>query len=212
MQEPTKHIYIVRHGETDYNRRGLIQGSGVDAPLNETGRLQARAFYERYQEQPFEVVLTSRLQRTHQTMQPFLDTGLPWEQYAEINEMCWGEHEGKASTPEMIAEYQAIKAAWSAGDYDVRIRDGESAREMAQRLRRFVDLLWQRPERYILICSHGRAMCGLITVMKNHPLYTMNDYQHSNTGLWLAHPRETAYHFALENDLSHLQLVEQLLP
>lgn len=212
MQESTKHIYIVRHGETDYNRRGLIQGSGVDAPLNETGRRQARAFYEKYRTQPFEVVLTSRLQRTHQTMQPFFEAGLPWEQYAEINEMCWGEHEGKASSPALIAEYQAIKASWSAGDYDVRVRAGESARELAERLQRFVDMLRQRPERYILICSHGRAMCGLVTVMKRDPLFTMNEYQHSNTGLWLAHPREERYHFALENDVSHLPPVKQLLP
>ncbi|MCY7358013.1 MAG: histidine phosphatase family protein, partial [Rudanella sp.] len=32
-----KRIYIIRHGETDYNRRGVVQGSGVDADLNEMG-------------------------------------------------------------------------------------------------------------------------------------------------------------------------------
>ncbi|MEM6877731.1 MAG: histidine phosphatase family protein, partial [Bacteroidota bacterium] len=31
-------VYIVRHGQTDYNLRGIVQGSGVDSSLNDTGR------------------------------------------------------------------------------------------------------------------------------------------------------------------------------
>lgn len=46
----TKYIYILRHGETDYNRRGIVQGSGVDAELNEYGRLQAEAFFRYYRD------------------------------------------------------------------------------------------------------------------------------------------------------------------
>ncbi|MFM8374363.1 MAG: histidine phosphatase family protein, partial [Bacteroidota bacterium] len=38
------HVYFIRHGETDFNRQGIIQGRGVDSDLNETGRQQARAF------------------------------------------------------------------------------------------------------------------------------------------------------------------------
>jgi len=71
-----KIIYIVRHGETDFNRKGIVQGGGVDAPLNELGRQQAQAFYDIYKDVLFEIVLTSKLQRTHQTVQPFLEMGL----------------------------------------------------------------------------------------------------------------------------------------
>ncbi len=37
------HLFLVRHGETDYNRQGIVQGRGIDVPLNELGRRQARA-------------------------------------------------------------------------------------------------------------------------------------------------------------------------
>ena len=37
-----KDFYLFRHGETEYNRLGLRQGQGIDAGLNETGRLQAQ--------------------------------------------------------------------------------------------------------------------------------------------------------------------------
>lgn len=39
-----KDIYLIRHGETDYNRMRVVQGSGIDADLNELGNKQARAF------------------------------------------------------------------------------------------------------------------------------------------------------------------------
>jgi probable phosphoglycerate mutase len=42
-----KTIYLIRHGETDYNRRGVVQGSGVDSDLNEMGQAQATAFFRR---------------------------------------------------------------------------------------------------------------------------------------------------------------------
>ncbi len=37
-----KHLYIVRHGETDFNLKGIIQGRLIDADLNETGQNQAK--------------------------------------------------------------------------------------------------------------------------------------------------------------------------
>jgi len=40
-----KTIYFIRHGETEYNKLGIVQGSGVDSELNENGRAQAQAFY-----------------------------------------------------------------------------------------------------------------------------------------------------------------------
>ncbi|NDE62419.1 MAG: histidine phosphatase family protein, partial [Cyclobacteriaceae bacterium] len=40
-----KKIYLVRHGQTDYNLQGVVQGSGIDAPINATGRAQAEAFF-----------------------------------------------------------------------------------------------------------------------------------------------------------------------
>ncbi|EJF08716.1 histidine phosphatase family protein, partial [Pontibacter sp. BAB1700] len=33
-----KKIYLIRHGQTDFNLQGIVQGSGVDASLNELGR------------------------------------------------------------------------------------------------------------------------------------------------------------------------------
>ena len=108
-----KTIYFIRHGETAYNRNGIVQGSGVDSSLNETGWSQARAFYEHYKEMPFETVLTSTLQRSQQTVQLFVDQGLPVEHFADINEINWGVHEGKKSEPHMVAQYKTLLGEWA---------------------------------------------------------------------------------------------------
>jgi broad specificity phosphatase PhoE len=60
----TKKLFILRHGQTDFNKIGVVQGSGIDAPLNETGRKQAESFFKGYADIPFDVVYTSALQRT----------------------------------------------------------------------------------------------------------------------------------------------------
>lgn len=39
-----KKIYIIRHGQTDFNLKGIVQGSGVDSSLNDFGVAQSRAF------------------------------------------------------------------------------------------------------------------------------------------------------------------------
>jgi probable phosphoglycerate mutase len=200
-----KIIYIIRHGETDFNRQGIVQGGGVDSSLNELGRQQAQAFYESYGDVSFEAVLTSTLQRTHQTVQAFLKKGLRWEQFADINEMNWGYQEGKEPTPDMTTEFQLIKEAWSRGELDERIPGGESAAELGARLDRFITHLKQRPEQTLLVCSHGRAMSAMMCLLHGLPLQEMNQYFHYNTGLWKVHFDSSTFSFELKNDTRHLE-------
>jgi probable phosphoglycerate mutase len=200
-----KLVYIVRHGQTDFNKKGIIQGQGVDTSLNDTGVQQAQAFFHHYKEVGFQAVLTSTLRRTHETMSPFIDAGLPWEQHPEINEIDWGIHEGKKSTPEMHADYKRIVEAWNNGDYSAGVKNGESAAEMEARLRRFVDMLLKRPEEKLLVCSHGRAMRALMCVLDQQPLSQMHRFQHHNTGLYQIAHNGQRVRFLKENDLRHLK-------
>ena len=95
----TKKIYLIRHGQTDYNLRGVVQGSGIDAPLNETGRKQAEAFYQTYKSVSFDKVYTSVLQRSQQSVKKFLADGIPHEAFEGLNEISWGNREGISITP-----------------------------------------------------------------------------------------------------------------
>jgi probable phosphoglycerate mutase len=202
MSEKT--IYIIRHGQTDYNLRGIVQGGGVDTSLNHTGRQQAGAFHAAYRHLPFQTVITSTLKRTQETVAPFIQEGLPWEQFAEINEMGWGDHEGKVSTELSKKEYESVIQAWSQGDYTASMPNGESAAMLGERLQLFIDHLRQRQEEWLLICSHGRAMRGLMCLLKDLPLSQMSDFGHNNTGLWTLQQQGLKFVFELENNTDHL--------
>ena len=88
-------IYIIRHGETEYNRLGIVQGSGINEPLNEKGIWQANRFFESYKKINFTKIYTSKLIRTQQTIQPFINAGHEFEAHAGLNEISWGIFEGK---------------------------------------------------------------------------------------------------------------------
>ena len=198
-------LYIIRHGETDFNVQGIVQGSGVDTDLNDTGRKQARLFYEKYGHVAFDLAIVSKLKRTWQTVAPFTEKGLPMRVDTRINEINWGTHEGKKSTPESRIDYRRASQGWINGDYTERTEQGESAAELAERLLLFMQDLRQATEENILIATHGRTLRCLICLLKGEPICNMERYDHYNTGLVLAHyDAENGFSVSLENDITHL--------
>jgi broad specificity phosphatase PhoE len=200
-------LYIMRHGQTELNRLNIVQGSSMDSALNQMGYAQANAFYEAHRHVDFDLIVTSKLRRTHQTVQRFLDQKIPWEQTADINEICWGIHEGKPHSPVQNEQFLQMISAWKSGDLDASIEAGESARQLIARITRFVQWVKTRPERCILVATHGRTMRALITCLKGLPPPLMEDMEHSNTGLYLAHLQpDGSWKFELENDTKHLNV------
>ncbi|MBT9393653.1 histidine phosphatase family protein [Hymenobacter sp. NST-14] len=180
-----KKIYLIRHGQTDYNLRGIVQGSGVDSSLNEAGRRQAARFFAAYRHVPFQKVYTSLLRRTHESVAGFLALGLPHEQHAGLNEISWGTREGTRITPEEDEEYHRVLQDWRAGHTTSRLEGGESPEQVAARQRPFVELLLSRPEEEtVLVCMHGRAMRVLLCQLLNYPLSQMDYFEHHNLGLY----------------------------
>ncbi len=199
-----KEIYFIRHGETDYNKKGIIQGSGVNSSLNDTGRAQGQAFYEFYKEIDFQVVFVSALKRTRETVQNFIGKKISTEEWKELNEINWGESEGKVSTPEARQEYLAMIAAWGNDNFDARISGGESAADLMARLNIFLAHLKTRPEKRILVCTHGRTLRCVMTLLKGEHPREMEKYKHSNTGLFKANFDGERFEVILENDVRHL--------
>ncbi len=200
-----KEIFIIRHGETELNRLGIVQGCGVDPSLNDTGRDQARAFHTYYQEVPFDLVITSRLKRSQETVQSFIEKPLPWVQRAEINEISWGDHEGQPSRPNMIIAYEQMIEAWAQGDLTARLKNGESAGEMIMRIDTFLEELKTRQERHILVCTHGRALRCMISRIQKAPVAAMETVSHANTGLYHVSWDGQNFHIHQHNDTRHLQ-------
>lgn len=202
-----KKIYLIRHGQTDYNLKGVVQGSGIDAPLNETGWKQAHAFYKHYRKIPFRKVYTSVLQRSIQTVIPFLEDGLPHTPLEGLNEINWGEKEGKVANDEDHQYYKSIIESWKMGDIDLAIQGGESPRMVMERQKPALQVILADEEDPVLVCMHGRAMRILLCLMLGHDLSRMDAFKHSNLCLYVLEYDYLQQKFLLmqSNELGHLK-------
>ncbi|WP_257668196.1 histidine phosphatase family protein [Parapedobacter tibetensis] len=180
-----KSLYIIRHGQTDLNLKGIVQGKGIDSPLNEMGRKQAEAFYEYYKDVPFDKIYTSTLLRTHQTVAPFLQDGLPFEQLEGLDEIGWGIYEGEEQTPEVMQGFLGLIARWSNGELDARVAGGETPNQVLARQRQALShILSKQNEENVLVCMHGRAMRMFLCLLINRDVTQMDDFPHTNTSLY----------------------------
>lgn len=200
-----KKIVLLRHGQTDFNLRGIVQGSGVDSSLNENGQRQAKAFYNAYRDYGFDKLYTSALKRTHETVQNFIDGGLNWEILKDLNEISWGRHEGQPITPEEDKYYQWMLKQWQLGDTSHKIDGGESPDDVAIRLSRALDVIKASPAQQILVCMHGRAIRIMLCLMLNYPLKSMDLFEHQNVCVYELQFTGTMFHVLKHNDVSHLK-------
>src|ERR1035437_2074299 len=103
-----RELYIIRHGQTDHNAAGIVQGKGVDLSLNEKGRKQAQAFFDAYKDVPFDMLYSSSLRRAQETISGFRALGIPHESLSELDEISWGDLEGTVSTMESDLVFQSL--------------------------------------------------------------------------------------------------------
>jgi broad specificity phosphatase PhoE len=201
-----KKIYLVRHGQTDYNLKNIVQGSGVDTDLNEKGRAQAEAFFKMYKEIRFDKVYTSALKRSKQSVEKFLELGIPHEALEGLNEISWGTKEGHPVTPTEDEYYHFMIKQWQLGNTTLKIEKGESPEDVVKRMRPAVDhIMSKNDEKTILICMHGRAIRILLCYLLNYPLKSMDMFEHENLCLYILNHTGTMFKVELHNDVTHLR-------
>jgi len=201
-----KILYIIRHGQTDLNLKGIVQGRGVNSPLNEMGKMQAQAFYNRYRDEHFDKIYTSTLLRTHQTVAHFVQDGVPMEQLKGLDEIGWGIYEGKEQTPEIMEGFSALITRWRNGELDTCVEGGETPNQLAARQREAISyILSKRDEKKILICMHGRAMRVFLSVLIHRDIALMDDFPHTNTALYKVTYDSQAFTITDAYNIQHLE-------
>ena len=156
-------LYLVRHGETAYNRDGL--GLGVaDPPLTDRGLGQTTAAVERLATEPVDRILTSPLTRGAAIARgPAERTGATLDVREELIEMDVGETEGLPFR-EMRERFPAFIEAWRAPDpANVAMPGGESLAQVAARLEPLaLELHALPPESTVVAVSHNFVLRLLI--------------------------------------------------
>ena len=148
-------FWYLRHGETDWNRQGLSQGSN-DIPLNELGLSQAREAAERLRDRGITSIVASPLSRARVTAEIVGEVlGLEVTLEPDLREVSWGVHEGKP-----LAEWFHT---WISGH--ATPEGAESFAELRRRAVAGLNRAMAKPPA-VLIVAHGGVFRAIRHAMK----------------------------------------------
>lgn len=172
-------IIVIRHGETEWNKEGRIQGH-LDVELNEIGREQARAVADRLSREPkISAVYSSDLKRALETAETIAQScgGLEVFQDPGLRERHLGQIQGLlySQVSKSKTHSKAYRAMVSHSDDEEIPGGGESLDQLRQRCASSLKRIAKshRGERVVVV-SHGgtiRALCRLASSSTNgHPV------------------------------------------
>lgn len=179
-------IWLVRHGETDWNRELRLQGH-LDAPLNALGLQQAQRLGLHLAAQAPRALVASDLLRTRQTAQPL---GTHWQR-AALPDALWREQSFgviEGLTPTQVHEqHPDVVAGWRTQDPDFAPPGGESQRQFHARVMQAVQALLERcaRESWIqpVVVSHGGVLDMIYRSATGQALGGPRQYVIPNAGL-----------------------------
>lgn len=178
-------LYLARHGETDYNRRSQMQGRGIDAPLNETGRRQAKYIAEHAKSLDLHHLCSSSLKRSRQTAE-FVGEycGLEVRSYGDLDEMDFGEFEGRRAS-EIETELNTLHTNWKSGNVTFPASGGESPQMVLDRASAKAEqIIAEHHQSNLLFVLHGRLIRILLSHWLGFGLSSMHRIEHSNGALY----------------------------
>jgi probable phosphoglycerate mutase len=179
----TVELWLVRHGETDWNAEGRMQGH-MDIPLNEVGRNQARLLANELQGLHVDALYSSDLKRAWQTAE-ILGKQLGLEVWPDtrLREIDQGEWSG-LSIEEIRSSYSEGRNPIKLDPIHGRPPGGESSIEVAQRVWALADEIASGfAGKRVLLVSHGFALATLIAAASAIPFRDVRKLIPQNTAL-----------------------------
>ncbi len=158
-------LYLIRHGETDYNKTYRFQGQ-TDIPLNEAGRAQAELLARYFREIPLDGLYCSSLERAVETARAIGRVqGLEPVSVDAFRELNFGAWEGRNSEDIQKRDAREWKEFF-ASPADTVLPGGESMTDVQRRaypaLRKILE---QHPQGQVAVVAHGGILRVLICTM-----------------------------------------------
>lgn len=209
-------LYLIRHGQTEWNLQGLMQGWG-DSPLTAQGVHDAQRTGRALRGVPFAAAYSSCLPRTIATARHILHeraAHVPLFQHTGLNEQHFGNWEGqKVDDIRATAEFQQLVS--TPAEYRAATNGGETWAQLATRAMAAIDdIVRVHDSGNLLIVSHGHTLRLLLALMQgatwqNHREAGRSETLHNtaiNIVRYRADDTDHAGHFHVEriNDTAHL--------
>lgn len=163
-------LYLVRHGQTDWNVEGRYQGQ-TDLPLNTVGRAQAMRLSTQLTGRPFTAIYSSDLQRARETAAILAaPLNLTVQLDPRLREVNLGEWEGQLAT-EIAARYPAAWVNRQSDPLHAHAPGGEAVVDVAARVTDAANAIAQaHPAGLVVVVSHGLALATLLCLARRRPL------------------------------------------
>lgn len=169
-KEESMNIYVLRHGTTQWNLEGKIQGS-TDIPLHEKGRKEAYLLGEKILPLPIDRIYTSPLKRALETAQIINEsTKLPVDTVPALQEVSFGLWEG-LDWKEVQKAFPLLFAEIPPNGY-VDPPEGETFADAARRICSFVDELKIKQQNCLLVTHKAVIRFLLYCLTKKTPAQT----------------------------------------
>lgn len=203
-------IYLIRHGETEFNRDGRVQGY-TESPLSDLGVEQARRLRGRLEGLAVDAVYTSPLSRAQETCRIAMD-GRGWEARTGLREIGLGEWEGKRAA-DLRREFPDQVKMWFRSPGQVRIPGAETMTDFRERVTGELDSIRAaHPDGTVVVIAHGGVICAYLTSILGMHIDDIWRFKIRNCSLTrVLFPQDRARIDTL-GDISHLDGVLRELP
>ncbi len=181
-------LWLIRHGETDWNVAGRLQGQ-LDVPLNANGRVQAAKLSQRlggdHAREPFGALYTSDLGRARETAEASSRVlGLELKTHVGLRERHFGVL-SELTLSEAEARHPGLYARLKVRDADFVPEGGESlAQVFARSLRVLNQIADEHPGKHVLVITHGGVLDSAWRAAKGVALQVKRDHELHNTGIY----------------------------
>jgi broad specificity phosphatase PhoE len=200
-------IFLIRHGETEWNRIHRFQGR-IDVPLNQKGKEQAHALTLALRDEALTAIYSSPLMRAVETARfiKVFHPSTPLFEEEGLVEMDLGEFDGMEAGV-WAAQYQDFFKAWRNTPACIKMPGGESLQEVQIRA---IDTVERISKLYpsgstLLLCSHNFVNRTILCYALGIPLDRFRDFQQEPAALNVLLKKEGRLWVEIVNDISHIE-------
>lgn len=200
----TNTIYIVRHGQTEWNILGKTQGHG-DSNLTAKGREQAELLAESMTKYPIDYIYSSDLGRAYQTAEIIGNKlNIEIEKTEALREMNFGTWEGRV-IKDIMEEDPDLYRRWRNEPHLAQIPQGETLYQIKERTDAFIKEINEKYDgKHIVLVTH--SLCARIMLLSFLDSSVQNIYRinQGNTALNIIELRDYGPVVMKMNDTTHI--------
>lgn len=201
-------IYLVRHGQTEWNKISKVQGR-TDIELSETGVLQAKLLAKRLIREDIDIIYSSSLKRALRTAEIIAEyKECSIERSDTYQEICLGPWEGMTIN-EIKERYTEHYRVYREDPANFSLPGAETFMDLSERTYNSIaEIVEKNSGRNILVVSHGTAIkAAIIRILgidiKNYTKFRIDNASVSVIGFYEDNPEKPVV--LTLNDTCHLE-------